>query len=618
MIQNTNRCRYLFISFFFTIAFFLNLSFTTNIFASTMSMVNPEFEADFTKEAPVHANALKHLKQNHLDKAIELEKGHLEKDPDDLRSYLILALAYLGKGEEKTARIQASSLEKVHPHYAAEIYRSMGRYFFKKKRYYKADTYFNAALAIAPQDSTTLNLKASLYFAQGRVDKAKQYFERTLDSEPEYINLSSIYLIGNDYPNAIRLAKEAVKQYPDNTRAYILLGGAYLEADDLSHAEANFMKALQLDANPALVYYNLGLIHLAQKKYDDELKNFSRVKENKEAYINRAAIFHIKNDLDKAEKEAVSAIQIDPNDFLSHIVLGNIYISKGDNNLADKEYKLAGNLYYEFTFSGFSTRTVFNLTPSIQAEFTIANIFYRNGMLKRTIDVIKGVYSKPINPFLLMTEARSEAKIKHYDRAKKLYNKAIELNKNLITPYIALSDLAAKKGDYQKAIGFCEKAADIHPNMSGPYFSIGDYHIMAGNAEGAVKAYETGLKYAPKSAYALNQIAWILANEKQKLKPALSYALKAHSINPDDALICDTLGWIYYRLKRYNDAHNVYAGIRNDRAKDPMIFYHAGMVSQRLKRNNEAKIAFERALNLSDVFPEVEDARQRFETLSSM
>jgi len=614
MNPNTNQhsCGFIYFLFLLTLLFHVlisSLAFADTIFETSLGI---------TKEAPVHSDALQYLEKNDFNKVIDIEKKHLRKNPSDLQSYLVLALAYLGKGEEKMAQSQASFVEKENSHYGAEIYRSMGRYFLLKKRYYKANEYFDTSLLIN-ENPTTFNLKASVYLAQGRVGKAKQYFEKTLATEPEYINLSRIYLVDNDYAKAIQFAEKAIEQFPDKIGAYILLGTANLLENNLPQAKVAFTNAGRLGANPEIVHYYLGLIHLAQNQYDDALKKFSMLTGNMEAHINRAVVFHMKNELDEAEKEAIEAIKINPTDFLGHIVLGNIYISKGNIESADKEYKLSGTLYHEFTLAGFTTAEDNNQMSSNQAAaFSLANIFYRSGMLQQTIRVIQAVYSESKDPFLLMTEARAETKLKHFNRAKALFKEALKLHANLITPYIALADIEAQNSNFKEAIGYYEKAVKIHPEESGLYFDMGDYYLSMNNINLAVTAYITGLKYAPQSAYAQNQLAWILSEKKKDFINALSYARNAHKTNPYNVSISDTLGWIYYRLEKYEEAYNIYVKIMDASVKDPTIYYHAGRTFQKLEKNKEARMAYEKALNISDEFLDMEDTKTRFKDLSSL
>lgn len=68
-------------------------------------------------------------------------------------------------------------------------------------------------------------------------------------------------------------------------QSYLWLGNAQLEADQLEEAAQSYLNYLQLapaaDANRTLAYYNLGYTRFRQSRWDDAIKDFRRVADNK-------------------------------------------------------------------------------------------------------------------------------------------------------------------------------------------------------------------------------------------------------------------------------------------------------------------------------------------------
>ncbi len=608
----------------FVLAFVLLLSVLAVTKARAITVFTREMEERITKDSPVHKEAVKHLKQNSFDQAIEIERRNLKANPDDLKSYLVLALAYLGKGDEKTARAQAAHVEKINPSYAAELYSSMGRFYLLKKRSYKALHYFNTSLELE-KNPAILNQVAVIYLTQKRMNKAKEYFEKASVSEPDYLNISRIFLAEKDYPNVIRSANKALRKNPNLAEGYILLGTAQFLSDDLNQAQSNFLKAKELDPKLVLADYNLGLIHLVEKKYDKALRDFTQIiklaPKIKEAHINRAVILHIKGERDQAKNAAEKAIKIDPVDFLGYVALGNIYLSEPDFTSADKTYRRAGNLFTEFTLSWFETKDHLNFKSSREAaSFTLANIYHRNGLFQHEIKTIQEVPAAETrkNVFMLMMEARAEAKRGNFDPATELYNAVMKLEPKLITPYMELGDLAEQQGDLSKAIDYYKKATKIEPKLSRLYFVLGDLFLSHGDSKIAVSHYQTGLKYAPASSFGHNQIAWILAEKERKYKTALAHARKAYNTSTGNVNIGDTLGWIYYRLNQIEKAVVVYSEVMKASIRNPIVYHHAGVVFQKANKNEHAARAFENALNITDEFPEAEQAIIRLKELTGL
>ena len=58
----------------------------------------------------------------------------------------------------------------------------------------------------------------------------------------------------------------------------------------------------------------------------------------------------------------------------------------------------------------------------------------------------------------------------------------------------------------------------------------------------------------PDDPQALNYFGYTYAEMGINLDEALQYLKKAVSLRPDDGFFRDSLGWIYFKMKRYDDA----------------------------------------------------------------
>ena len=62
------------------------------------------------------------------------------------------------------------------------------------------------------------------------------------------------------------------------------------------------------------------------------------------------------------------------------------------------------------------------------------------------------------------------------------------------------------------------------------------------------------LAHEPENANALNALGYTLADRSDRLQEAKEYILKAAKLLPDDPAVLDSLGWVYYRLGKLEDA----------------------------------------------------------------
>jgi tetratricopeptide (TPR) repeat protein len=83
---------------------------------------------------------------------------------------------------------------------------------------------------------------------------------------------------------------------------------------------------------------------------------------------------------------------------------------------------------------------------------------------------------------------------------------------------------------------------------------LGQFEVVAGNIPAAAEAFDRAIEIEPDNVLALNNAAFIYAERLDDLAKALPYAERAVAVRPNEATILDTLGWIYYRLGRHEEA----------------------------------------------------------------
>jgi tetratricopeptide (TPR) repeat protein len=125
--------------------------------------------------------------------------------------------------------------------------------------------------------------------------------------------------------------------------------------------------------------------------------------------------------------------------------------------------------------------------------------------------------------------------------------------------------LQAKK-DAQGAIEHYRKAKALAPRSAVPAALLGSQLEATGHEAEAIASYRDALKVDPNNTYALNNLAFALAETGQDLDDALQMALSAQKLAKDDPTVADTLGWVYLKKGLTGSALQVF---QNNVAKDP-------------------------------------------------
>ncbi|MFK8397817.1 tetratricopeptide repeat protein [Pseudomonas sp. BGr12] len=99
----------------------------------------------------------------------------------------------------------------------------------------------------------------------------------------------------------------------------------------------------------------------------------------------------------------------------------------------------------------------------------------------------------------------------------------------------------------------------------------------------------------PDNAMALNALGYTLADRTTRYSEARDLIQKAHSLNPDDPAILDSLGWVNYRLGNLSEAET-YLRKALERFPDHEVAAHLGEVLWAQGKQSEARKVWAAAL----------------------
>ncbi len=121
-----------------------------------------------------------------------------------------------------------------------------------------------------------------------------------------------------------------------------------------------------------------------------------------------------------------------------------------------------------------------------------------------------------------------------------------------------------RKGDIIEAEGWLRKTIDAHPN----------HHP------------------------AMNYLSYTWADRNINLEESLALVQKALLLDPGNPAYLDTLGWIYFRMGRFDEALAEIDRALDAEPDEPEILLHRGDILERLGRRQEAREAWKKALEL--------------------
>jgi tetratricopeptide (TPR) repeat protein len=411
--------------------------------------------------------------------------------------------------------------------------------------------------------------------------------------------------------------QRVVSEAPTFAQAYYYLGAAHARRQNMQLAEAALLKAVALapkDSEPVL---SLMELYLQSHHFERALQvgeNFLHGQPGNvpvQLLVGRSLL--AKKDLAKALAMFKMLADQTPQDPIIHYYLGLSYQSQGKEPeaLAALEQALRLQPHY------------------LEALQKIAEIYTGKGQSPKAIARIQQQLKVSPNHALMYSLLGNLALAQNqYDMAEKAFQQAIALDEKSLSPYVNLATLYARRGAGEAAIAHYETLLKSKPHVLPIYVFLGRMYDLQKQYQRANEYYRKALQIDPLFVPAANNLAWNYAEYDGNLDEALSLAHTAKTLMPREAAINDTLGWIYYKKKAYNEAIRLLKVSVADDAQNPITRYHLGMAYYKNGECEETRAAqktlstcqlarteLQTALRLNQDFIGVEEARKALDTL---
>ena len=116
-----------------------------------------------------------------------------------------------------------------------------------------------------------------------------------------------------------------------------------------------------------------------------------------------------------------------------------------------------------------------------------------------------------------------------------------------------------------------------NPQFAPAHVALGFLKESSGDKAAALELYRSAVKVDPRQVAALNNLAYLLADNFGEMQEALDYALRAYRLEPADPRIMDTAGYILLQNKRAADAVKLLKKAHELMPQQNEVALHLGM-----------------------------------------
>jgi tetratricopeptide (TPR) repeat protein len=321
-----------------------------------------------------------------------------------------------------------------------------------------AAAYESAAQINPDSEAVWFNLGA-VYGRLRRQDNALSAYRRAVEIKPDYApahrQIGSILSAKGDRAGAIEAYKRCLLYDPERLVALAALremGAVQSASGDYRGAETSFARALELSPDDDQTNYNMALVKLELKKYD-EARSFS----------------------DKAAALA-------PLKALYHYTSGLARESEGDEEGAIAAYAKAASLDRKYT----------------RPRINLGRIFIAGGLPEQALTpLLEASQAEPASFEVNNNLGAAYQKLEDWKRSVEYYEKAITAEPNNATTRLNLARAYIGAGDFDKARGQYRETLRINPDNADALFELGKAYISLGDAAQAKQQLEVLLRTSP-------------------------------------------------------------------------------------------------------------------------
>jgi tetratricopeptide (TPR) repeat protein len=533
------------------------------------------------------------VRTNHPQEGEELLKKKMQNNPGQPLYYLQLAFHYYmtNRKDEMTATLaRLTSDPKTFP----EAHMQVGDYYLRIRDFPSALQNFELGQKENGKNKRAYQKKmVEVLGTQGKYDQASKIVTDLLkqdSKDPEVVAMHATLLLATGDRKQIKTViaelQPLVSKMPGNATLHFNLGRAYMASGDIQssdQARMQFLEALKIE--PRYVPARLALA---------------------ESYLMR-------NESAKAVQTADELIAMDQTNLTALLIRSSGLMNMRENVKAREEMTLASKMYpksNDVRFQLGQLNFIERRFPEAEADFTA--LMQANdprglpGIMESKVN--QGQWNQAIkfaDDQLRQAPDRDDYRLalaKIYYRAGKYpecaaeYQKLIAKNPKSAELYVRFGEAKLSAGDTNAGVEAFKKAKEVDPTDPAPSLRLAILYDNQGRHDEARKCYEDALKIRPDDPTALNNLAYLKADDGVDLDQALAYAQRARDKMPNDLNVRDTVALIYVKKNLTDDSLRMLRELVSQKPDSPTFHLHLAMALYQKGDRPTAKKELEAAL----------------------
>jgi tetratricopeptide (TPR) repeat protein len=401
--------------------------------------------------------------------------------------------------------------------------------------------------------------------------------------------LAMVYSGIGDNQRAIQLLKQVADRNP-NRRTLTTLAGAYEDLRDFASAVQVLRRALELEPDNLDIKRGLAQDLLYAGKPDNAIQTYNEIvtddPKDSQSLLHISQIYRQKHDYAKAREALDRALEADPEDLDVRYNQVTLLDEEGNHAEALSAMKKLVDSTEKKSYNSGERASRASLLEKL------AVLYRSNEQYAQAVDVFRQMADlesdlgaraagqiidtlREARDFTRASEEADAAAKKYPNDRFVTYQRALLLGdlgrgkeavaeaKKLFTgekdrdSWLTLAQICERSKDYEsmgRALDAVEKLSTSDDDKSAVYFMRGAMYERTKNYDAAEAEFRKALAIDGDNAGVLNYLGYMLADRNVRLEEALKLISRAVELEPSSGAYLDSLGWVYYRMGKLDQA----------------------------------------------------------------
>jgi tetratricopeptide (TPR) repeat protein len=481
------------------------------------------------------------------------------------------------------------------------IYLAISENLIALKRLKLAEINLKKALNIEPDHYDANEKLGTLYFLQGKDNKALKILVPLFEKDPSNKRLFQIVLAlydkNYDKKSLLAFIEKNKNNVDIDENMSLTIAGYYLNLNDTESAKKWLKQTLKMNPENIRAKVTLGRLKIASGEKNEGLSELNAIaKENPE---NKNIIVELVEAY-RQEKNTDAILQLissEETDDLLRLFRAEALYHKERNSEASDIFATIPlknfSIYFELVAGDVELRL---------KNYESAFAFFRS-ITERAPRIAEGYHGAA---FVLIQQKR-------YLEAEDILRTGIvkAQDNKILQPVLA--ETLIKLNKFNEANSYLERLLEKYPNDLNTIMQAASAYQEAKNFQKSDMLFEKAIKMDNENVMLLNNYSYSLAVRGVKLEYALKLIKKALQKEPNNGYYLDTIGWIYYKMGDYRLAKKfIQKSIdqRGEKETSAEVLEHMGDVYKAFDELENAKkywkLAFEKDSDNSELKKKIE------------